>query len=211
MMRSTRSRRRMNLFSIGLATTIAGGLVSTAVQAQLPESVYNPHPTNEDLVLPLPGAYKMEFVRVPVLGKGYWGTSERIFEIGSDKLKPEPFEAPRTARIGGNFKTPAGKWFLVIGKYEVTIGQYAALYGDGDIARGLSFLADNSAIEQPKKNEAADAAAVNPRMLARPLHGLNPYDYQEFIAKYNAWCLSNAECLDVMRRELGAVGFFRLP
>src|SRR5262249_7639788 len=49
------------------------------------------------------------------------------------------------------------------------------------------------------------------RMLARPLHGLNPYDYQEFIARFNAWCLSDAECLDVMRRELGAVGFLRLP
>src|SRR5262249_24828979 len=125
--------------------------------------------------------------------------------------QPEPFEATRTVRVGGTFKTTDGNWLLAVGKYEVTIGQYAALYGNGDIANGLAHLADVSAIEQLRTVEGGEVAPANIRMLARPLHGLNPYDYQECIARFNAWCLSNAESLDAMRRDLGAVGFLRLP
>ena len=184
-----------------------GSALSAYAQAQAPEAAYNPRPAKDDVVLPMPGGYKMVFVRVPVAGKGYWGGAERILDVGSDRQKPEPFEAARTVRIGGNFKSADGAWFVVFGKYEVTIGQYVALMGGGDMAKGLAALAENSAIDL----KGAEASPAANRMLARPLHGLNVNEYQEFIAKYNAWCLADADCVGAMRRELGAVGFFRLP
>jgi hypothetical protein len=199
--------RRSAILAMGLSL-LPALLSATSAQAQAPDAAaYNPRPAKEDVVLPMPGGYKMVFVRVPVAGKGYWGGAERILEVGGDKQKPEPFESNRTVRIGGNFKTDAGAWYLVFGKYEVTIGQYAALMGDGDIAKGLAALAQNSSIEL----KGVDASPATTRMLARPLHGMNVHEYQEFIAAYNTWCLGNADCVGVMRRELGVVGFLRLP
>src|ERR1043166_4161137 len=96
------------------------------------DQAYNPRPAPDDIILPMPGGYKMVFVRVPVPGTGYWGGADRVFEMGGDPKKPEPFEVARSVRIGGNFRTGAGKWYLAFGKYEVTIGQYAMVMGEGD-------------------------------------------------------------------------------
>jgi hypothetical protein len=197
--------RRSAILVTGLLLLLCPSAVP--VRAQPLEASYNPRPAKDDVVLPMPGGYKMVFVRVPIAGRGYWGGAERILEIGSDKQNPEPFEANRTVRIGGNFKTSEGAWFLVFGKYEVTIGQYAALMGGGDIAKGLTTLAQNSSIDL----KGVEASPAGNRMLARPLHGMNVHEYQEFIDAYNTWCLGNAECVGTMRRELGVVGFMRLP
>lgn len=118
-----RSVLRVGAAALGLALLAP----LTPAQAQS-DSVWNPKPDKAaDVVLPMPGTFRMVFVRVPVPGKGagrdYFGGTERIFELGSDKSRPEPFEAPRLARVGGSFKTTGGDWYMAVGKYEVTIGQ----------------------------------------------------------------------------------------
>jgi hypothetical protein len=191
------------------------GLAAAAVLALSPlaaaanEQAYNPRPASDDVILPMPGGYKMVFARVPVPGSGHWGAADRIFEMGGDPKRPEPFEVARSVRIGGNFRNAAGKWYLAFGKYEVSIGQYAAVMGEGDLAKGLALAAELSGIEEVKS--AAEAGGAGARWLARPLHGLSIHDYHDFIARYNVWCLANADCIAAMKRELGIVGFFRLP
>jgi hypothetical protein len=184
-------------------------LMSAPVPGLANELAYNPRPAKDDIVLPMPAGYKMAFVRVPIPGTGYWGSSDRVFEMGGDPKKPEPFEVARTVRIGGNFRTAAGKWYLAFGKYEVTIGQYAAVMGNGDLAKGLAMAAELSGIEELAT--AAESETAARKWLARPLHGMSMYDYHDFIARYNVWCLANPDCLGTMKRELGGVGFFRLP
>jgi formylglycine-generating enzyme required for sulfatase activity len=173
------------------------------------EQAYNPRPAKDDVILPMPGGYKMVFVRVPIPGTGYWGAADRVFEMGGDPKKPEPFEVARTVRIGGNFRTAAGKWYLAFGKYEVTIGQYAAVMGNGDLAKGLAMAAELSGIEELAT--AGESESAGRKWLARPLHGMSMHDYHDFITRYNVWCLANADCLGTMKRELGGVGFLRLP
>ena len=49
----------------------------TILPAQSNEPAYNPRRSAEDIVLPMPGGFKMVFVRVPVPGSGHWGNADR--------------------------------------------------------------------------------------------------------------------------------------
>lgn len=176
------------------------------------ERAYNPHPAANDIILPMPGGYKMVFVPVSVPGKGFWGGSERIFDVGSKTKRP--FEPGRTVRIGGSFLKGGDSWILVTGKYEVTIGQYAAMMGDGVIDDGLKLLVKKIGGSNPKllKRIGPDAREKGKKKaLALPLTSIGYYDYLEFIGKYNDWCLRTSSCVGQMRKALGAVGFLRLP
>lgn len=206
-MRSSSTSRLDGPFIRALAAVAVFGL--STLPGLSNDQSYNPQPAKDDIILPMPAGYKMVFVRVPVPGTGYWGGTDRIFEMGGDPKKPEPFEVARNVRVGGNFRTSVGKWYLAFGKYEVTIGQYAAVMGEGNLTKGLATAAELSGIEELKT--AADSASAGQKWLARPLHGLSVHDYHDFIARYNVWCLANADCVAVMKRELGGVGFFRLP
>src|SRR5256885_11386105 len=90
------------------AGLLAAGLVTSQAVTQSNEPAFNPRPAREDIVLPMPGGYKMVFVRVPVPGKGYWGGRERIFDVGGGKQLPAPFEASPTVRVGGHFQDNPG-------------------------------------------------------------------------------------------------------
>lgn len=213
----TRTMRAVR-FAIRSIAALAGGLLAPlalvhAVLAQDP--AWNPHPGDGDVVVPMPGAYKMVFVKVPVPGKGVYGGNERIFELGGDKQSPSPYQYPRQMRIGPTFRPADGEGFLVFGKYEVTIGQYAAMAGEGDIAKGLAKLAEISSIDQLKKDGTRpEELAKDQRFLARALHGLSVEDYHDFIARFNAWCLTTEDgkpCAAALKKQLGGAGFFRLP
>lgn len=171
------------------------------------DPAFNPKPDSGDVLVPMPGNFKMVFVRVPVPGRGVLGGGERIFEIGGDRNATQPFEYPRSARIGGNFSTAAGDSYLVFGKYEVTIGQYAAVMGEGDVAKGVEQLRRISQIDQiPTTGVEQDM-----RFLSRPVHGISYDDHAQFISTFNVWCMKTAACTTAMRKEIGAVGAFRLP
>ena len=193
----------------------AAALLLAGPRAEAQDPAWNPHPGNGDIVVPMPGDYKMVFVKVPVPGKGNFGGAERIFELGGDKQSPSPYQYPRQVRIGPTFRQAAGEGFLVFGKYEVSIGQYAALAGNGDVAKGLARLAEISNIEQLKREGARpEELASDKRFLSRALHAISVEDYHDFIARFNAWCLTSEagkSCAEAMRKELGSVGFFRLP
>ncbi|HRD77787.1 MAG TPA: SUMF1/EgtB/PvdO family nonheme iron enzyme, partial [Hyphomicrobiaceae bacterium] len=202
-----------------LGVAALAGLIVTGAALPLAfaqqEAAYNPHPAPGDVLLPLPGGWKIAFTKVPVPGRGFYGGSDRIMEIGGDKQSPNPHEHPRQVRIGANFFDKSGAGYILVGKYEVTIGQYAALIGDGDIGKGLKLLAESSSIDILTKDAGAAATlASDMRFLARPIHGLAIDDYWAFLSQLNAWCLTTKEgaaCLAAMRKELGSACFFRLP
>lgn len=170
------------------------------------EPAFNPHPHPNDVEIPMPGGLKMLFQPVQLEGTGDIGGSERVFQIGGDKSPQQFSEYPRLSRIGSSIVSRSGKPFLLFGKYEVSIAQFAVVIGNGDLAAGLEILRKNAQIEQLPATPEADI-----RFLARPVHGLSYEDYQQFIRLYNDWCLTDPSCLQTLKERVGGIGFFRLP
>ena len=77
-------------------------LMSAPVPGLANELAYNPRPAKDDIVLPMPAGYKMAFVRVPIPGTGYWGSSDRVFEMGGGSgqrgVRRDPAPAPARPR-----------------------------------------------------------------------------------------------------------------
>jgi len=191
--------------SMILATTLAIGFGAAALAD---ESAYNPQPAAGDVILPMPGGYKMVFRKIAVPGDGYWGKGERILVLGDEDTTV--FSPKRTVRIGANFRNGNSDWYLVIGKYEVSIGQYAMLMGNGDLAAGLKIVADKIGDKRLANRLKPDNRFID-KTLALPIRSLTFYDYQEFIARYNQWCFANAQCNEAVRDQFGEGGYFRLP
>ena len=58
-------------------------LAAFGLWAAPPETTpYNPQPADGDLVLPMPGGAEMVFRPVTVPGKPFWGSAERIVQLG---------------------------------------------------------------------------------------------------------------------------------
>lgn len=188
------------------AVLIAASLSGQSALAN--ETAYNPHPADGDIVLPMPGNYKMVFRKVLVPGNGFWGRSERIMVLGDEDTTA--FSPKRTIRIGANFRNRDRSWYMAIGKYEVTIGQYAMVMGLGNLEAGLKVLRSKIGDKRLIKRLTSDHRFIE-KTLALPIRSVTFYDHQEFIARYNEWCFGNAECNEAVWRSMNARGYFRLP
>jgi formylglycine-generating enzyme required for sulfatase activity len=216
--RSCRIPAQSPLRSIQVAvlTTVLGLLIaflcgSPAPAVEAPLSSWNPKPAEGDIVIPMPGGLGMVFRRIPVPGLGHWGRTERMFDIGADG---QPFETVQKVRIGGSFRD-GRRWYNVFAKYEVSVAQYAAVMGQGDLTRGLRFMIEHASKETKDDLErllrdGADAAAVN-RRLSQPVSGLATSDYDAFVEIYNDWCAATPACTGALQRNFQTLAFFRLP
>ncbi|SHO52105.1 SUMF1/EgtB/PvdO family nonheme iron enzyme [Desulfopila aestuarii] len=169
-----------------------------------PQTVYNPKPAEGDLILPMPGEAEMVFRRVQVPGSGFWGDRSRIIQIGDGA--GSIFEGLQRTQISGSFPTADGKvWEIVLGKYEVTCGQYIAVMGMDAL---LAASGDPEVQKLPTLEGRAQRDA-----LMRPLAYVSHGDLLEFVRRYNQWLFDAAhpERLEAMPRIDGAPGFLRLP
>jgi hypothetical protein len=144
--------------------------------------IYNPKPSNDDLVLPMPNGGSMAF-RPVFIGEGDKPFAMREFKVG-DRSGGGYKEFPTSVVISGSFikENPPGykDRLYYIGKYEVTEAQYYSI------------------MEQGKKSDSQ-----------YPINNISWFDAQEFINKYNLWLFKNAK--NKLPKNGAALGFLRLP
>ncbi|MGE6387528.1 formylglycine-generating enzyme family protein [Pseudomonas sp. NPDC078416] len=223
---------RRAILALTLATLCAPLGVPSWVQAaevDAPDdSLDNPKPLPDDVVLPLPCEGEMVFRYVYVLAQGT--LDDREVSLGYPFAEGEPgykqsfISGYRRDFINGQFtlgdlpgdwrktispllpKTDAGTplkpMMYFIGKYEVTARQYAAVMAQ---AQALA------------SGEPAPACGVPQGMAGRlPKVKLSRYEAERFSAIYSAWLMKyHRELLPISGRgrteDDGGVGFVRLP
>jgi hypothetical protein len=198
----------IGLIAAALTVAILGSSASCATEA--PPSAWNPKPAEGDIIIPMPAGLNMVFRRIAIPEEGHWGRMERIFEVGA---KGKPFETLQKVRIGGSFRD-GRRWYNVLAKYEVSVAQFAAVTGQGDIARGLQIMAERVApVSKADYVQLlrGDVDAAFNQKLSLPVTGLTIADYDAFIEAYNDWCIATPVCADAIQRNFQALGFFRLP
>lgn len=168
----------------------------------------NPRPAEGDIILPMPGERQMVFRAIPVPGNGFWGSQEQIIQIGD--ASGGVFEGLQRTQICGSFpdqrpdSTPEQQ-IIVLAKYELTKGQFAAVMGLDTLAEVSGNQADVGIAELQgrRKMEA----------LMQPVSFVGYFDLQKFIRRYNQWLFDpqNPERLAHMPQVDGVPGFLRLP
>jgi hypothetical protein len=190
-----------------------------ACEVNQAQAHFDPCPLPDDVRVPLPGGMWLAMRKVVVPGADYWGRRDRVITIG-DPLPADSsrlFWLPQETMVGGAFPDrEGGKWYYLIGKYELSKAQAAAILGKGDMAAGLTQLAQLSGDAEDAKLATLDPVA-QPRATAFPVTGLSYAAVQQIVGAFNLYCLNTPECkaaLPVIKaitdREQG-LPFFRLP
>jgi hypothetical protein len=181
-------------------------LVSTApARADMPpQSPYNPKPAEGDLILPLPENAQMVFRRIQVPGTGFWGDQRRIIQIGD--VSGGIFEGLQRTQISGSFPSGRdGTWEIILGKYELTRGQFAAVMG-------MEALLAASSDPEVQSLPTLQGRSLR-EALMKPLTYVGHGDVLEFIRRYNQWLFDPAhpERAESLPKVDGVPGFVRLP
>lgn len=220
---------RLRIFSVVLWTVSLSLLAASSAWANNDcsniDCAYNPEPAADDLVLPMPGNFQMVFRKVLIPGGAeFWGSPERLIKVGDirgDSRERDIFESVQKLPIAGSFIQDQ-QWYYYLGKYEVTVGQYAVVMGDGDLVRGIQELGERGGDKKSLEEIKSASGIKRHRLLAEPIRFLGWYDYQDFIRRYNSWCLSDQICQANLPRlparlqagspmDDDSPGFFRLP
>ncbi len=182
---------------------LAGTAPEHARTEMPPRTVDNPKPAEGDLLLPLPGDGHMVFRRVRVPGTGFWGSRDRIIQIGD--ASGGIFEGLQRTQISGSFPSGEGEgWKIVAAKYELTRGQYIAVMGM-DKLLAVSRDPEDQKLPTLKGRSLRDA-------LMRPLTYVSHQDVLEFIRTLNRWLFDpdHPERIAAMPRLDGVPGFIRI-
>jgi len=184
---------------------------------------HNPHPSRSDFLLPLPMGLSLVFNPISLRTSNLYGDdATTTYTMGSSERRV--FETNLRVRVGSPIQDARGEGVLLIGKYEVTKGQYAAVMGSGDLRRGLSILRDKTI--ETRTDDLLDEY-LNPRskcfgkvtrelhvLLSEPLTFLSYRDYIEFLDRLNLQCIERQDC-SLKLKSLGSnddvLGFVRLP
>src|SRR5262249_40884019 len=144
---------------------------------------YNPTPLPKDLILPMPCGGAMVFRPVLVPADKLLG--DRRITLGGPDDRFAFAESFRQDFLAGRFTAPGaqGGRLYYIGKYEVTVDQYATLAPDG---------------------------CKPPSMLGRlPVTGISWNEAIDFSVHYTEWLYANAP--SALPSEDGTRGYLRLP
>lgn len=172
----------------------------------------DPCPESTDHRVPMPGGLHMIFRSVPVPGGEFWGNPARNVQLGDPDARV--FEGPRLVSVSGSFPSDDGEnWNILMGKYEVTVAQMAAVFGAGDINAGLQVLADKSLFGEQWLEASSENVSkhVRRRLLAAPARGLAIAELEAFIRLYTQWCYETPTCVNALPRFGSLPAFFRLP
>lgn len=141
---------------------------------------YNPKAAKDDVILPMPCDGAMAFRKVAIPARG--PLDDYAISVGGGDEDAAYIEHARPTHIAGGFTQKDSRYFL-IGKFEVTDLQYAALM---------------------------DPTCAEPSMKLRlPRLQVNWFDAVDFTNRYNLWLREKA--LARLPVEDGAPGFVRLP
>ncbi len=169
-----------------LAALLAGGSFPARAQGQQPApwpaERYNPRPAPGDVLLPLPCGGQMAFRRVDVPAAA-GALDDREITVGGSDPELSYIEHVRPEYLAAPFAAPDGARFFLIGKYEVTREQYAAV--------------------MERTCPAATPAGMIPQ--AR----IGWFEANDYTFRLNQWLYQNAR--DRLPREGDAIGFVRLP
>jgi hypothetical protein len=146
---------------------------------------WNPKPATGDLILPLPCGEGIVFRSIPTPVQPPSPLADIRVVLGDDQAPPKFAEAVRTAYVEGPFGSgnDAHYW---LGKYEVTQGQYAAVFQD-----------------------CAAHDALSPRDRGMPASKVTWFDTAAFSAKATEFIVKNRP--DALPASDGAHAFLRLP
>lgn len=174
-----------------------------AAQCDTEKCFYNPRSQpHDDLSLPMPGGFEMVFKKVQVPDKEF--LLKEGFNWSDSYMKKQD-------------------WYYFLGKYEVTIAQYLAVMGDGDLEKGFKnyFLGGKWYGDSKLKGKLQEYFQKNKKrqlyhILARPINALEFLDIVTFIDKYNRWCLNSEKCIVELAKLTGKNikninMYFRLP
>jgi hypothetical protein len=158
--------------------------------SEAPDTVDNPHPQSDDVVLPLPHNRLIAFREVD-LGVGDQANPVKSFSTGNS-LAVEPGQAPQEGTVWGPFvgrrADGTSDAFYLIGKYDITRNQYRAVMDDAPADQPLA--------------EDADAAF--------PMTSLSKDDLDLFLQKLNRWFASHPDIQLPSMRDGGSPSL-RLP
>lgn len=162
---------------LALAPVLSAGVAAAAWD----EKIYNPRPSEGDVVLPMPcdGAMAFRKVAVPMAGP----LDDYRIEVGGTGGELGYAEASRAEHLAAGFGAKGGERYLLMAKYETTELQYAAVMAD---------------------------ACPKPIMAGRlPKGAVGWADSVAFADRYTAWLLANAP--KTLPKADGQAGFLRLP
>ncbi len=170
-----------------------------AKDAATVEEAWNPMPSSQDVVLPMPCNMGMVFRFVGVPAKGFlWDMTTRFGQDDANFADRGYYDSRHTTSLAGPFSrtdlplawqelTPEGDYhYYLIGKYEVSALQWEAIM----------------------TGQCPAPTAEN----VRPKTEITWYEAQEFTEKYTSWLLENsANSLPRFANDSRNVGFLRLP
>ncbi len=167
------------------ATLVALFLALPAMAQEWPEELWNPAAAPDDVVLPLPCGGAMAFRRIETTSTDNW-LADAPVQLGNSSIAgQEHAESLLSDSIVGSLSldgSPTDRFYL-LGKYEVTADQYAAVM------------------------DATCPAASEDGSL--PAEGMSWLDAQTFIARATTWLYANAR--PALTAAAGDEAFLRLP
>ena len=170
------------------------------------ESATNPHPADDDILLPMPCGASMVLRAVGTQAEGYLWDMETLFGCDNcDRQDRDYYERRYNVAVSGPFadsdlpsswrsklpKPQVGKYYYyLIGKYEISAFQWKAVM-DGWCPSDSSPLTDED---------------------ARPKTNISWFDAMNFAKTYTEWLLENApDSLPRFSGDSKNVGYLRLP
>lgn len=165
-----------------IAIAGAAGPAIAAVPPPAAAATYNPKPAADDVVLPMPCGGSMAFRRIVIPSEG--PLSDRLVFVGATESTHGYAESLRPEHIAGSFGDDGKERWFLLGKYEVSQAQYAAVTGE-------------ACTKEPPAGGALPQADVG------------WIDAINFADRYSLWLRRNA--LDKLPKDDGEPGFVRLP
>ncbi|SMF66138.1 Sulfatase-modifying factor enzyme 1 [Tistlia consotensis] len=162
----------------------AGSPARSAPPPEWREQLWNPVPMSDDVVLPLPCGGALALRRIDTTLPGNWLTDFRV-QLGSATSSNPYSSFTRFAYVAGSLSdgNDPGRRYYLLGKYEVTEDQYAAVMG---------------------------ATCPKPSMRGRlPKAGVSWFEAVEFTRRLTVWL--NRTAPDTLPEQDGQRSFLRLP
>ncbi len=151
-------------------------------QALWDQEFFNPKPSQDDIVLPVPCDGAMTFRHIDTEASGALGDQE--VRLGDPDPAVGHLENPLKTYVSGGFAASSDNTrYFLLGKYEVSMLQYQSVM--------------------------SDTCPNTSRDLRLPQANVSWYDATEFSNKYSLWLLKNAS--DRLPHEGEEAGFVRLP
>lgn len=169
----------MNSKTLSCCMALLTLLLASNVAAAPGATPFNPKPADGDVILPMPDGAEMAFRRIEVPGEGFWGSEERIIQLGD--ASGGIFEGLQRTQINASFppQSDLSRGFIVLAKYELTKGQFIAVMGM-DHLLAVSANPDDQQLPTLQGRAQRDA-------LMTPLAFVSAQEIEHFIRRYNNW------------------------